>query len=194
MSNPESLFEEFARRYHRGEHPDPIAYLLRAGSDADALTGMIDAFLILAPTPMPDAQLVAALTAWARGDAPMVTLRHGRHLTIDAVVAHLRDALEIPERLVGHLKDLYQRLEGGLLDASRIDRRVLTALAEILGVPTTLLVPFGGAPTPDESMPRASSHTPVFRTTERGSEIEVAFVQNDDDPERLTLDALFGIA
>ena len=44
-----TLFDEFATAYRRGDAPDVLDYLGRAGGDADALADLIDRFLRAVP-------------------------------------------------------------------------------------------------------------------------------------------------
>ena len=43
------LFDEWAASYSRGENPDPLSYLERAGVHADDLSTLMDGYLRLAP-------------------------------------------------------------------------------------------------------------------------------------------------
>ncbi len=67
---PFALFDDYAVRYARGEHPDPVPYLERAGDHAGELARMLDAFLQWAPPPSPDEAAVTLMQAWLAGEPP----------------------------------------------------------------------------------------------------------------------------
>jgi hypothetical protein len=99
------LFDEFARRFARGEQPAVLDYLERAGDRADELAGMLDRRL-----------------GWGR-----------RGLTRDVVVERLLALLGLrPERSL-KVRRYYHELETGLLEPRGVDRRVWEALAQVLG-------------------------------------------------------------
>ena len=52
-SAAELLFEEFAARFARGEHPDVRDYLERAADERDELSALLDGFLAASPAPAP---------------------------------------------------------------------------------------------------------------------------------------------
>lgn len=130
-----TLFEEFARRYDRGEQPDPRSYLDRAGDGSARLGGLIDRYVQRAPLREPSADEVAVMQAWIEhGDPTLVTLRTRKGLRREAVVEALLAAFRLPAAKRGKLAGYYHRLENGLLDLSRVDGRVLDELARAFGV------------------------------------------------------------
>ena len=126
------LLDEYRARFERGEHPDPRTYLERAGDQADLLREEIDAFLRRAPAPEPSDAAVRMMRAWAEGRPPLLELRTERGVTRDAVVDSLVADLEIAPAKRPKVVDYYHRLESGLLDPSRVDRRVFAAIARAL--------------------------------------------------------------
>ena len=127
-----ALFEEYAARFARGEHPDLREYLGRAGDGADELARLVDAFLIRAPAPEPDEDAVALMRAWAAGEPPLLALRVRRGLRREAVVDALVRALGLSPEKRAKVAGYYHELEAGLLDPARVSRHVFEALAETL--------------------------------------------------------------
>lgn len=134
------MFDEYAASFQRGEHPDPVAYLDRAGDASDELRDMIEAFLETTPPPEPDPALVAAMNAWIDGRAPILELRNARGTPPADVVAVLAAELDIAEPKRRKLARYYNRLENGLLDVTRVDGRVFEALAKALKLNVTDLL------------------------------------------------------
>jgi len=128
------LFEEFAARRARGERPDPAPYLERAGEGADDLRRMLDRLLQTAPAQEPTPELVAMMGALVEGEPALLGLRRHRRMRVDAVAAGLVARLGLDPAAQAKVKRNYQRLEGGLLDLTRVDRRLRDALAAVLGV------------------------------------------------------------
>jgi hypothetical protein len=130
-----ALLDEFAARRAAGERPDPVGYLERAGDEAPHLAALIDALAAAGtPPPEPSGALVAMMDAVAEGEPPLLGARLHRGLRVDAVAGALVDGLGLPAGSRAKVRRLYQRLEGGLLDPSRLDRRLVAVLARALGI------------------------------------------------------------
>ena len=129
-----ALLEEFAARRARGERPDPLDYLRRAGDDADALAGQIDRLVQSLPPPPPAADDVARLRALIEADPPLLSLRLAQRVRVQEVVDALMAALALPAEAAGRVRERYHELEAGLLDPARLDARLRVALAAALGV------------------------------------------------------------
>lgn len=180
------LFEEFAARRARGERPDPIPYVERAGADADDMRRMIERLVVSAPPPPPADGVVAMMRALADGEPPLLGARLHRRLAVDAVASRLVDLLGLgPERLE-KVRRLYQRLESGLLDATLIDPRLTAALAKTLGISerdvAVAAAPPEGAPATRFAR-AAPGELPAF---------EVALRRPPEEPDEV--DRLFGVA
>jgi hypothetical protein len=132
MAELDSLFDELAAAYVRGERPDLPAYLARAGDDADELARMIDAFLRVVPPPEPSEDDVAVMRARLEGEPGLLALRKRRSRRVDEVVEELAERLAVDDR--ERLKRYYQRLEGGVLDPHRVDQRVWDALRDLFAM------------------------------------------------------------
>ena len=139
------LFEDYTARFARGEHPDPTAYLERAGAKANELRELIDGFLRTTPPPDPTPEMVGVMAAWIRGESPILELRRRKGTKPAEVVDVLISELGIDESKRRKVARYYHRLEGGLLDLARVDGRVFAALAKALGVGVSDLA-FPGRP------------------------------------------------
>src|SRR5687768_11797508 len=126
------LFDDYAARFARGERPDARSYLARAGEGADELAALIDRYLESAPAPAPDEDARAVAADWIAGEPPLLALRTRRGLRRDEVVDALMSALRLSPAKREKLKRYYHRLEGGLLEPARVNRRVFEALADTL--------------------------------------------------------------
>src|SRR4051794_30261910 len=89
------LFDEFAVRQARGEHPDPVEYLDRAGKRESELAGLLDVFLEWAPARTADPSALLMMNAWLAGEPPLVALRVDRGVRVEDVVEALAEQLEI---------------------------------------------------------------------------------------------------
>lgn len=128
------LFEDFAARRARGERPDPLPYIEGAGADAQDMRRMIERLVMSAPPPAPASGVVAMMRALAEGEPPLLGARLHRRLAVDAVATGLVELLGLRPERRDKVRRLYQRLEGGLLDATLVDPRLVTALAQTLGI------------------------------------------------------------
>lgn len=140
------LFDEYAVRYARGEAPDPVPYLDRAGDQAGVLVEMLDRFLQWAPVPAADELMVTLMQAWLEDESPLRELRVQRGMRVDEVVAQLSTDLELEPEHRGKLRGYFQRLERGALDVRRIDARVFESLARSLRFPASALRSWASAP------------------------------------------------
>lgn len=127
------LFDEFARRFARGENPPVREYVERAGASGEELARMLDRFLASAPPPQPPAERVEMMRAWIAGQPPILELRKQRGLTRDVVVERLLDLLGLREERRAKVRRYYHELETGLLEPRGVDRRVWEALAQVFG-------------------------------------------------------------
>lgn len=154
------LFDEFAVRHARGEYPDPIEYLDRAGKHADELAEMLDLFLQWAPAPTPGPAAVTMMEAWLAGQPPLLTLRLEKGLRVDDLVDELAEKLRVELAMRSKLRRYLQRLESGLLDVGQVNRRVFDTLAPLLGTSRSLLIVWASPPRSTPSRPDAA---PAYR-------------------------------
>ncbi len=183
-----TLFDEYAARRAHGELPDVDAYLERAGADAPELGRLIDAYLEATPAPEPSEDQVAAMAAWLEGEPALLALRTGRSTRRAEVVDRLLAILGLPAVARERLSENYHRLETGLLDASRIDRRLRDALGEVLGARLQDLPLWPGAtPEVDAVMPRLAAPAAA------APQADAAFQLSHPDPVEAEVDRLFGI-
>jgi hypothetical protein len=140
------LFDDYASRYVRGERPDPREYLTRAGEGADELGELIDRFVAGVPPPAPSEERVAMMNAWLAGEPPLLALRTSRGMRRKQVVEALIRILGLDSAKERKVAGYYHRLETGLLDPTRVDRRVFEALADTLRTRVAELVTWRPAP------------------------------------------------
>ena len=187
MADVPRLFDEYAERFLRGERPDAREYLESAGERRDELAALIDRFLARVPPPEPDEDARALAEAWVAGQPPLVELRARRGLRRDEVVDALMDRLALDKQKREKVKRYYHRLEGGLLDASRVDRRVFEVLAETLRAQLGDLLAWRPRPLAFEqqflraeeavrSAPAARAPEPDFEAPREYDEIDVLFL------------------
>lgn len=170
------LFDDYAVRYARGEHPDPLPYLDDAGERADELARMLDAFLQWAPPPTPDEAAVPLMQAWLAGEPPLRELRVHRGVRVDDAVAALAAQLGIEVGMTGKLRRYFQRLERGSLDVDRVDQRVFDALAAVLHTSRSVLTSWANARRGDQ--PLAS---PAYRAEREPTVAPSLPVREDED-------------
>jgi hypothetical protein len=127
------LFDEFARRFARGENPAVHEYVERAGESGAKLARMLDRFLASTMPPPPPVERVEMMRAWIAGQPPILELRKQRGLTRDVVVERLLALLELRDDRRAKVRRYYHELETGLLEPRGVDRRVWEALADVLG-------------------------------------------------------------
>jgi hypothetical protein len=129
----ETLFDEFATRYLRGEQPDVRDYLVRAGTGSDDLARMLDRFLEAAPSREPTEEEVVLMQARLESEPPLLLLRQRRKLTRAAVVDALVGLLGLDAAKSAKVRRYYSDLEVGVLDPRPVDGRVWEALGSVLG-------------------------------------------------------------
>jgi hypothetical protein len=176
-----TLFDEWAASYARGESPDPLAFLQRAGVHADELARLMDGFLRAVPRLEPDAETVALARAWVSGASPLVELRASRGLKRDDVVDAVMSEFELAPDLRAKVKRYYHELESGLLDPSGLDRRLAELLARTLR--STVAVVLGWRPRP-------LTASPAYRATDALAALQAAMVPNATNGQD-EVDALF---
>jgi hypothetical protein len=146
------LFAEYADAYARGERPRADEYLARVGEQADELAGLIERFVRAAPVREPDLQTLALTEASLTGEPPLVTLRASRGVRVDEVVDELVERLALERGKRAKVKRYYQRLEGGLLEPSRVSRKVWEVLTSLVGARSEELASWRPRPVGSGSM------------------------------------------
>src|SRR4051794_34075837 len=135
MADVAQLFDQWAAALARGEQPDPLEFIGRAGPAADELRAMMERFLRARPRADPDPEAVAAARAWIAGDAPLVDLRARRGVRVDEVVDAVVAEFALPPDKRPTVKRYYHQLESGALDPTRASRALLDLLTRVLGAP-----------------------------------------------------------
>ena len=154
MTISAQILGEFIDAWNAGRRPDLAAFLERAPeSERDHLAAELAAWLEIAPTPRFDeatrsqiAQepaLKAALAAAAAQRAPLAArlsaLRQRAGLSVPDVAQRLVAAFDLDDR--ERAAERLECIESGDLDPTRLSRRLLDALAKILGADLQQLRP-----------------------------------------------------
>jgi hypothetical protein len=142
----ELLFDEFATRYVRGEHPDVREYLERAGSERDELGRLLDRFLEAVPARATSEEEIVLMQARLEQQPPILLLRLRRKLGREEVVAALMGQLRLDPQKSDKVGGYYHDLEVGNLDPEPVDRRVWDVLADVLKANVRALAVFRPEP------------------------------------------------
>jgi hypothetical protein len=137
MTSIDALFEELVARWTRAEPLDVDGLLERAGTQADELARLIDAFLERAPrrAPSPEArEAVASLAARLANEPPLVSARVAARQRVRDLTQALLAGCGLPVDAEGLVRSYYQRLEGGLLDPAGVSDRVWRVLDKVIGL------------------------------------------------------------
>jgi transcriptional regulator with XRE-family HTH domain len=154
MTMIEQVLGEFLDAWNAGLRPDVDTYLQRvSGAERDELAAQLATWLEIAPTPDYDEAtrtairqepvLRAALDAAAEMRSPLAarlpTLRKRAGLAVRDVAHRLVAIFGLDDE--ARARAYLEQIERNELDASRISRRLLDALAVILGVDRDQLAP-----------------------------------------------------
>ena len=129
----ELLFDDFAARHARGEHPDAREYLERAGESRDELARMLDGFLAAAPVQPASEETVALFASLLPEEAPLLAERVRRGWRRDEIVDWIRERFGIGEEKQEKVAGYWHQLETGLLPVSGVSRSLREALRERFG-------------------------------------------------------------
>ena len=140
MTDVDTLLDELAGRWARGEPLGVDELLSRAGERADELAPLIDAFLERAPRRAPSEDAMAYVRAFA--DPPLLRLRlaHEPALRVDDVADAITTACDVDPERGGKVRRYYQMLEAGTLDPAPVAEKLWSALAAVFGRPVRDLV------------------------------------------------------
>lgn len=175
MTTVEQLIGRFIDDWNAGRRPDVLAFLESAApQDRDALASQLQTWLEIAPTPTYDdptrqsiasepALLEALDTATALRASlaeRLPTLRDRAGLAIRDVAARLTQLFELDDepRTIAYL----QQIERDELDERRLSRRLLGALAAILGASPDQLAPSPAALAGGQAFFRAEDDADVW--------------------------------
>lgn len=132
----ENLFDDFAARWVRGEHPDVRVYLERAGEQREELAQLLDRYIAAATVHTPSNETLAAFDALLPGGEdppPMIAVRVQMGLGRAEVVRQLCSGLGLSKTAEAKVGSYYSKLETGSLDPRRVSPRVWHTLATVLG-------------------------------------------------------------
>ena len=167
---PFALFDDYAVAT-RGEHPDPVPYLERAGDHAGELARMLDAFLQAPPPTRRGGRDADAGVACRRATASRTARAQG--MRVNDVVGELATQLGVDVGMSGKLRRYFQRLERVARRRAR-RRRVFDALAMALRTSSSILRSCARAAR------RAGDGAPAYRT-EREPTVAPALPVGDDE-------------
>jgi hypothetical protein len=175
------LFDEWAASYARGENPDPLSYLERAGMHADDLSRLMDGFLRLAPRNEPAEETLALARAWIGGASPLVELRASRGVRREEVVEAVMNEFKLAPERRAKVKRYYHELESGLLDPAGLDRHLADLLARTLRSTRDAILAW---------RPRPLTADPAYRAPEGQYRLEAPTPPEADESQD-EVDALF---
>lgn len=183
IATPEQLLSDFIDDWNAGRRPNARAYMekLPAGAARDELLEQIGEWLAIAPTPAFDEQTRAAIRAEPvvqrvfaavgedAGLWPQVlpTLRERSRLSLAQLASRVTERFGLGASEAARAETYLERLERGELDASRISRRLVDAVADALGVTPGSLADAGSF---GRSMRPAAAGGALFRRTGDGDD------------------------
>jgi hypothetical protein len=130
----DTLFDEYAARWARGERPDTADYLDRAGWQREELALMIDRYLAVAPGPEPDEATVRFVSAlYERGEPPLLAARVARGLRVRAVVDWVMQSFSLPADKAEKVSLYWHELERGRRRPQDIAPELWGKVVELLG-------------------------------------------------------------
>lgn len=153
----DAILADFKRAWLAGEQPDPGAFLARAPeAERDELGSLLDAWVLLAPSPPRDeariAPLLAAVDAGSGAwGAVLPPLREARSWSVRELAARLSERLGLGAGAEAKAAGYLERMERGELAPAGVSRRVLDALGELLGTTGAALAGAAATPRPAEA-------------------------------------------
>jgi hypothetical protein len=130
----DTLFDEYAARWARGERPEAADYLDRAGAEREALAVMIDRYLAVAPAGEPDEATVRFLAEIYEGDEPpLLAARLARGLKVQAVVQWVMESFSLPADTTSKVSAYWHELESGRRRPSDVAPELWRTVVELLG-------------------------------------------------------------
>lgn len=130
----DALFDEYAARWARGERPDAADYLDRAGPEREALAGLIDRYLAVAPAPEPDEATLRFVSRLLEDEEPpLLVARVARGLAVRAVVDRIVEAFALPADTREKVSRYWHELESGQRRPADVAPELWSRVVELLG-------------------------------------------------------------
>lgn len=130
----DTLFDEYAARWARGERPDAADYLDRAGEEREALALMIDRYLAAAPPGEPDEATVRFVSElYETDEPPLLAARVAKGLKVRAVVDWLVQSFGLPADKTGKVSAHWHELESGRRRPQDVAPELWGKVVELLG-------------------------------------------------------------
>jgi hypothetical protein len=129
----DTLFDDYAARWARGERPDAADYLERAGWQREELALLIDRYLAVAPALEPDESALAFAERLAAGDPPLLAARVARGLKVQALVDRIVKAFSLPADKDRKVSAYWHELESGRRRPADVAPELWDKVVELLG-------------------------------------------------------------
>lgn len=130
----DTLFDEYAARWARGERPDTADYLDRAGKEREELAVLIDRYLAVAPAGEPDEATVLFLTeVYEHDEPPLLAARVARGLRVQAVVDWLLKSFSLTADKTEKVSLYWHELERGRRRPQDVAPELWGKVVELLG-------------------------------------------------------------
>jgi hypothetical protein len=133
MPTVDTLFDEYAARWARGERPDAADYLDLAGTRRAELALLIDRYLAVAPAGEPDEATVRFVELYEEDEPPLLAVRVARGLKREDVVAWLLKSFGLPADKEKKVSAYWHELEVGLRSPSDVAPELWRRVVEFLG-------------------------------------------------------------
>jgi hypothetical protein len=129
----DTLFDEYAARWARGERPDAADYLDRAGKERAELAVLIDRYLAVAPASEPDEATVRFVELYEEDEPPLLAVRVARGLRREDVVAWILKSFGLPAEKEGKVSRYWHELEVGRRSPGDVAPELWRRVVELLG-------------------------------------------------------------
>jgi hypothetical protein len=129
----DTLFDEYAARWARGERPDAADYLDRAGKERAELAVLIDRYLAVAPASEPDEATIRFVELFQEDEPPLLAVRVARGLRREDVVAWILKSFGLPAEKEGKVSRYWHELEVGGRSPGDVAPELWRRVVEFLG-------------------------------------------------------------
>jgi hypothetical protein len=129
----DTLFDEYAARWARGERPDAADYLDRAGKERAELALLIDRYLSVAPAFEPDEATVRFVELYEGDEPTLLAVRVARGLRREDVVAWILKSFGLPADKESKVSRYWHDLEVGRRSPGDVAPELWRRVVELLG-------------------------------------------------------------
>jgi hypothetical protein len=181
----DTLFDEYAARWARGEHPDAADYLEQAGEERGDLALLIDRYLSIVPAREPGEELIRFTELLEAGEPPLLAARVAKGLRREEVVRWVMKVFALPADKEDKVAAYWHELETGRRSPTSVAPELWRRVVEHLGAAAEAARGWRPVPAMDLTFHRVADEPKLMRKLSKAAAAAPTDEMPPDEVDRL---------